>query len=131
MIKSPGINKVNIWHNCFPYVHQSFYFATQDFLLHDTVRNVDFTTMTSFILSTCHRWRSISHNAYRFLKWSSYCCSNLSVSQQMVSVENSFMHKNSFQKFVSYNKTWVTTKNKHQKLSSFLTCVFIHNHNGL
>jgi hypothetical protein len=61
-----------------------------------------------------------------FLSGSSYCCSNLSVSQQMVSIVNSFMHRNSFQKFISYNKTWITAKNKHHKPSSFLTCVFIH-----
>jgi len=57
-----------------------------------------------------------------FLSWSSYCCNNLSVSQQMVSIVNSFMHRNSLQKFISYNKTSVTTKNKHHKLSSSLPC---------
>jgi len=61
-----------------------------------------------------------------FLSGLSYCCSNLSFPQQMVSTVNSFMHRNSFQKFISYNKTWVTTKNKHHKVSSFLTRVFIH-----
>lgn len=57
-----------------------------------------------------------------FLSGCSYCCSNLSLTAKGF-YSNSFMHTNSFQKFIIYNKIWLTTKNKyHQLYSSFNMC---------